>query len=54
MFFAKVNLGKVKKVEYDQSTTTKFRAAPEGYDSVKGHTMDTDIFIVYANKKAYP
>lgn len=24
------------------------------YDSIKGRTGDSDVFIVYGNKKAYP
>ena len=24
------------------------------YDSVKGHTYGSDVYMVYSNKKAYP
>lgn len=27
---------------------------PEGFDSVKGNTNGSDIYVIYANKKTYP
>ena len=34
LFFAKVNLGKIKEEPYNAEVTRKFRAPPAGYDSV--------------------
>jgi hypothetical protein len=51
MFFAQVNLGKVKEMASDR-TMTKDRLGE--FDTVKGHTAGSDVYIIYANKKAYP
>jgi hypothetical protein len=34
--------------------TQKLKNAPPGFDSVKGNTKGTDIYIVYANARTYP
>ena len=34
--------------------TEKLKCAPQGFDSVKGNTKGTDVYIVYANGKSYP
>ena len=57
MFFANVIVGKYVELQPDKS----LRIPPEipgtiadRYDSVKGHTSGSDIFMVYYNKQAYP
>ena len=50
MFFALVNLGRVADLPNDQN----IKEPPKGYDSISGFTNGSKVFIVYANKKAYP
>ena len=53
MFLAYVNLGNCKEMESDKSIIEP----PKGYDSVTGKTGENNmqqVYIVYANKKAYP
>ena len=50
MFFALVNLGRVA----DLPSNGKIVEPPNGYDSISGTTGGSKVFIVYANKKAYP
>jgi hypothetical protein len=53
MFFALVNLGKVA----DLPNNVNIFEPPKGYDSISGTTqgyISSKVFIVYANKKAYP
>ena len=57
MFFARVIVGKYKHLPSD--STIKIPPPLENdpskkYDSVQGNTCSTDVFMVYANKKAYP
>jgi hypothetical protein len=54
MFLAYVNLGEVEYVDYSNKERAKLIEPPNGKDSVRGHTNNSDIYIVYANKKAYP
>ena len=50
MFFALVNLGRVTDLPSDQNIKEPLK----GYDSISGFTNGSKVFIVYANKKAYP
>lgn len=50
----RVNLGKDTFVPYDSNVTRNFQKPPENYDSVKGNTAGSDVYILYHNKKAYP
>ena len=54
IFLAKVNLGSAIELEFDEVKTRKLIEPPKPHDSVKGHTQNSDVYIVYANKKAYP
>ena len=62
MFLALVNIGSIADVEYDEKITRSFRSPPDGKDSVRGKAeyrankemTSSEIFVVYANKKAYP
>ena len=46
MFLASVNLG---RVQY-KSSNSNLTGPDNGYDSVKGNTEGSDVYIVYANK----
>jgi hypothetical protein len=50
MFLALVNLGKVIDLKSDQN----IKHPPPDYDSISGDTNGSKVYIVYANKKAYP
>ena len=56
MFMALVTLGKEIKLQSDRT----LRQPPNQpgtnipYDSVKGFTGGSDVFMIYSNKKAYP
>ena len=59
MFFARVLVGQFK--ELPSNNTIKMPPPmndndPNGkrYDSIKGHTGGSDVYMIYANKKAYP
>jgi hypothetical protein len=57
MFMARVLVGKFK--EMVPTNTLKMPPNIEGstverYDSVKGHTGGSDVYMIYANRKAYP
>jgi hypothetical protein len=57
MFFARVIVGNYK--ELPSNSQIKMPPLLEGsekvrYDSVKGNTNGSDVFMIYANKKAYP
>lgn len=54
MFLALVNLGEPAIILESDTNRTKTVAPPDQKDSVKGNTNGSDIYIVYANKKAYP
>ena len=57
MFYAQVILGKTI-VQNPNENLTHPPLVPDSqidrYDSVQGHTGHSDVFMVYANKKAYP
>ena len=50
MFLARVLVGKNEKL----ASNSSLLGPSDGYDSVQGHTGNSDVFMVYANKKAYP
>ncbi|CDW84031.1 UNKNOWN [Stylonychia lemnae] len=56
MFFARVTVGQNIKLESD--TTLKMPPMngnqSKRYDSVQGYTKGSNVFMIYANKKAYP
>lgn len=57
MFFARVQVGKYKTLPPDN--TLRMPPLMEGsktmrYDSVKGQTGGSDVYMIYTNKKAYP
>lgn len=54
MFLAQVNLGDVEYIDEKNPERKKLIQPPNNRDSVKGNTNGSDIYIVYANKKAYP
>jgi hypothetical protein len=54
MILALVNLGEPEPVHESDPNRTKIVDPATGFDSVKGNTNGSDIYIVYANKKAYP
>ena len=62
MFLSLLNVGKIANVQYKENVTRKFRSPPNQMDSVKGQAKykfggeltDSDVIVVYANKKAYP
>ena len=45
MLYCKVNLGKEFACEPDSSLVNP----PTGFTSVKGHTQETDVYMVYKN-----
>ena len=57
MIMAKVILGK----EFNSPVDKSLKEPPEiekgkniRYDSVKGYTNGSDVFMIYSNNKAYP
>ena len=54
IFLALVNLGEEQFIQYDENVTRKMIEPPQNKDSVKGSTNGSDVYVVYANKKAYP
>jgi len=50
LFFASVLTGK----HIEMASNSNLRVPPDGYDSVKGKTLDTDVYMVYQNDKTYP
>lgn len=50
MFVCDVNVGKFYKTNSDG----QIKKPPKGYDSVKGNTGGSDVFIIYENGKTYP
>ena len=54
VFLADVLLGKHKEIPYDSNVTPQLKCAPDHYDSVKGNTRGSDVYMVYANVKTYP
>ena len=56
MFYARVFVGKSIELEYDVNTTRKLKLPPllpnstvDRYDSVKGNTNNTDVYMIYYN-----
>ena len=60
IFYAKVALGEFVQLQPNHSyrippeKPDKKKFAVERYDSIKGNTGGSDIFIVYENSRAYP
>lgn len=55
MFLAEFLIGKCDESELSNNSKTKlYKSAPLGFDSVKGITGGSDVYIVYANVKTYP
>eukprot|EP00347_Sterkiella_histriomuscorum_P006231 403353563 len=55
MFFARVLVGNYIKLPSDkQIKMPPVDAQGKYYDSIQGHTGGSDVFMIYANKKAYP
>jgi len=56
MFLADVILGDCVNLNTDKTLITPpcVKGTSKMYDSVAGVTKDTNVFMVYANKKAYP
>lgn len=57
MFMATVNVGKFFEMNPDRSLKMPPLlpgSQADRYDSVKGHTGGSDVYMVYSNKKAYP
>ena len=57
MFYARVIIGNTIKMPYDYNIKMpplidgdKFKR----YDSIQGFTNNSDVYMIYANKKAYP
>lgn len=50
MFLCLVNVGYFKELKSNGS----IKKPPEGYDSIKGNTGGSDVFILYENGKCYP
>ena len=50
MFFASVLTGNHIEMASDRS----LRVPPNGFDSVKGITKNTEVYMVYQNDKTYP
>ena len=54
MFLASVNLGDVANVPQSDPNRGSLKRPPNNKDSVKGNTNGSDVYIIYANKQAYP
>ena len=57
MFYARVCVGEFKKLNPDRSIKMPplMETNPQkNYDSIQGTAKDSDVFMIYANKKAYP
>jgi Poly(ADP-ribose) polymerase catalytic domain len=56
MFYARVIIGKTKQMNPDNTLIKppKIEGSDKHYDSVKGFTGDSDVYMVYASRKAYP
>ena len=52
-FFAWVNLGEEAQVQMSDQAREIIKP-PDNKDSVKGFTNGSNVYIVYANKQAYP
>ena len=57
MFYAKVIIGESITMQPDKKLKMP-PLLPDSqelrYDSIKGHTHGHDVYMIYANKKAYP
>ena len=57
MFYARVIVGNTSVQQPNNALTHPpllANSTVDRYDSVQGHTGGSDVFMVYANKKAYP
>jgi hypothetical protein len=59
MFMARVTLGKEIQLQKDNNlreppVKEMIDGKPIRYDSVKGNTGGSDVYMIYTNKKAYP
>jgi hypothetical protein len=57
MFMANVIIGNTIIMQPDNTLRTPplvAKGSQVAYDSVKGNTGDSDVIMVYSNKKAYP
>jgi hypothetical protein len=57
MFYARVMIGDFVEMNPDSSLRDapfKQGSETEQYDSVKGTTNGSDVFMIYSNQKAYP
>ena len=59
MFMAKVLVGHSKNYGATNQNTLKMPPNLEGkngeyYDSVQGYANQSDLYMIYSNKKAYP
>lgn len=56
MFLADVILGNYVNLNADKTLTKPpmVEGSRVMYDSVAGYTKETNVYMVYANKKAYP
>ena len=57
MFMATVLIGKTEQLNSDRSLKMPGvlpGSSIDRYDSVKGYTGGSDVYMVYSNKKAYP
>jgi hypothetical protein len=56
MFMANVIIGNTIVMQSDKTLRTPpmVKGSQVAYDSVKGNTGDSDVIMVYSNKKAYP
>lgn len=61
MFLAKVTIGDFIEMSSDttltkppQKSLTNSEFKSESYDSVKGHTQGSDVYMIYMNQQTYP
>ena len=54
VFLADVAVGKFIETGTNNAPYKSLTKEPDGYDSVKGNTCNSDVYMVYENVKAYP
>ena len=61
MFLARVTIGDFIEMSSDttltkppQKSLTNSEFKSESYDSVKGHTQGSDVYMIYMNQQTYP
>jgi hypothetical protein len=52
VFFAEVTIGNC--IDTGSNNNNSLKEPPAGYDSVKGHTNGSDVYMVYENSRTYP